>query len=311
MGTHIWTGASSGAWNTAGNWTGGVPTAGGDVYFLNNAVSVTSDLDQNAVTVGSLHIEQSYTGAIGTAAAYLAIGATNVYIGEHYGSGTPAGSGRLKLDLRAACTSMNIYNSATTATDTYLAPIQVISGANAITTLNVKKGKVGFCVGSPSETATITTASIYYDNSVTSDSVVEFGSGCTLTTLNKTGGDCVLRGLVTTINNDGGELICATTDNITALNIKAGIVTLTGLGTTTTYTIEGGTCYLDSHGTITTANCNGGVSDWLRTRNARTVTTLNQKPGSTVKIDKTSGVVTLTNNIIPADGRVSIQVQAA
>lgn len=311
MATKIWTGASSGAWGTAGNWSGGVPENGDDVYFLNNAVAVTSGLDQSAVTVASLHIEQSYTGSIGTATEYLAIGATNVYIGEHYGSGTPSGSGRLKLDLRAACTSFNVYNSASTATDTYLAPIQVISGANAITTLAVNKGKVGFCVGSPSETATITTANIGYDTSINNDAVVEFGVGCTLTTLNKTGGDVVLRGLVTTINNDGGELTTATTDNITTLAIRGGTVTLVNLGTVTTYTIEGGTCYLDKHGAITTSNCNGGVSDWIRTRNARTVTTLNIKPGATIRLDKTSGVVTLTNNVVPADGRVTIQVQSA
>lgn len=304
--------SSPASWATASNWSSGtVPVNGSDVYFTNNAVSVTYGLIQSAVTLTSLHIEQSYTGAIGTSAAYLAIGATNVYIGEHYGSGTPSGSGRIKLDLRAACTSFSVYNSASTATDTYLAPIQVISGANAITTFDVTKGKVGVGVGSPSETAAITTANIGYNTSVNNDAVVEFGVGCTLTTLNKTGGDVVLRGLVTTINNDGGELITATTDNITTLAIRGGTVTLVNLGTVTTYTIEGGTCYLDKHGAITTGNCNGGVSDWIRTRNARTITTLNIKPGATIKLDKTTGVVTLTNNVVPADGRVSIQVQSA
>jgi VCBS repeat-containing protein len=48
-----------------------------------------------------------------------------------------------------------VYGSATTATDVYLAPIQVKSGANTITTAYVKKGRVGFAVGSPSEAAVI------------------------------------------------------------------------------------------------------------------------------------------------------------
>lgn len=295
-------------WNTAANWSGGAVPGADDVWFTNNAVAVTYGMNQAAVTLSSLHIEQSYTGSIGSSSAYLKIGATNIYIGEHYGTGTPAGSGRIKLDLQAACTALEIYNSATTATDTYLAPIQITTGANAVTTAYIKKGKVGFSVGSPSETSTITALVMGYDKSVTNDAIVELGVGVTATAISKTGGTLTLRGLTTTINHDAGEMETATTDNITTLLVNGGTVTLTNLGTVTTYTINGGTCYLDKHGTITTANLYGGVSDWSRTRNARTITTPTAKAGATVRLDES--VVTLTNKLATT-GRVSVQVQAA
>lgn len=296
-------------WNTATNWSGGaVPVNSDDVYFTNNTVDVLYGLDQSAVTLDSLNVAQSYTGAIGTEDAYLQIGVTDVSIGEHYGSGSPAGSGRIKLDLQAACTSFEVYNSATTATDTYLAPIQVISGANAITTAYVKKGRVGFCVGSPSETAVITTLVMGYDTSITNDAIVELGPGVTVTTISKTGGTLSSLVAPTNLFHDGGEAELNATGNMTGINVKGGTVTVSNVGTVTLYTISSGTCYLDRHGVIATATLSGGVSDWSRTRHARTVTTPTMYAGATVRYDST--VVTFTNKITTS-GRVAVQAQAA
>lgn len=308
MATCIWTGASSGDWSTAGNWTGGVPGAGDTAFFSNNAVSVTSGLDQHTVALSALIIEQSYTGAIGTASAYLRVDVDDIYIGQHYGSGTPSGSGRIKLQLEGACASLNVYNSATTATDTYLAPIQICSNSQTITTARITKGRVGFAIGSPSETITITTLVQSYESSVNSDAVVQLGAGATVATISKTGGALYHRGLSTDIRNDAGELDLATTDNITSLTVSGGTVTAENIGTITTYTITGGTVYLDRHGTITTANCYGGVTDWLRSLDARTCTTVNSTTGATLRYDPS--IVTFTNKLAPS-GRVSVQVQAA
>jgi hypothetical protein len=112
--------ASGGAfWSTGANWsTGAVPTTGDDVVLQNSANPVLYGLDQSAVTLNSLSIDQSFTGTIGLPRAnsagyveyreqYLKIGATTVTIGR----GPGAGSGRIKLDTLAAQTTLRVLNS--------------------------------------------------------------------------------------------------------------------------------------------------------------------------------------------------------
>ncbi|MFO7897435.1 MAG: hypothetical protein R6V58_00070 [Planctomycetota bacterium] len=268
MATTLWTGdAGDNDWSTAGNWSNGVPANGDTVYFRDGSEDVTASLDQSAVTVTKLVIEQSYTGLIGTPSAYLQIGATTVHIGEHQGYGTPVGSGRLKLDLDSAATMVTVYNTAATPEEENLPPVRLLvdTVGSVDSTVDVLKGRVGIAV-EPDESSTIT-LSVGFRDSQSGDAEVVTGPGCTVDTLKTAGGDTECRAAPTTVTMDGGE------------------VALFGTGQVTTFTIEGGTCYPENTGGIAAANFNGGESDFTRSLAARVVTAANAKPGATIKWD--------------------------
>ena len=65
MSVRTWVGTTSGAWATTTNWLEStVPVTGDDVFFYNNSVPVTSDLDQHTVTLSSLTFDSSYTAQL-------------------------------------------------------------------------------------------------------------------------------------------------------------------------------------------------------------------------------------------------------
>lgn len=103
MATHTWTGAAAdNDYSTAGNWTGGVPTAGGDVVIGNNAagvsVAITAGLNQSAVAIASFRVDQSYNAIIGSGdgTTFLQLNTTGPVI---YDAGTSANA---SLDLSTA-----------------------------------------------------------------------------------------------------------------------------------------------------------------------------------------------------------------
>jgi len=293
MADRIWIGTDTGNegdWATAANWTGAaVPVNGDDVYFVDSSQSVTEGFAQGAVTLGSLNIAQSYTGLIGTAAGYLVINATVLRIGYHYGPGTPAGSGRIKLNLGAAASTAIIFNTGS-PDDSYLPAVRLLCN-HANTTVEVRKGTVGIAC-EPTETSTLSKVSVSYVSQVTADADVYIGAGVTLTTLDKSGGDCVLECAATTVTNGAGKLITA------------------GSGAITTMNCTGGTIESNSSGTITTCNAfDAGYIDFTKAQAARTVTTL--KIGNSARISLDPSIITLTNKIQPYDASGDVTLQAA
>ena len=295
MATKIWIGTDTGNegdWATAANWSpSGVPEAGDDVYFENSSQSVTEGFDQSAITLGSLHIAQSYTGYIGTASAYLQVSATVVEIGSHSGPGTPLGSGRLKIALGSVQSAITVNNSAASAADTYRTPIQ-LTNTHAASTLTVNKGKVGFCTGT-GETGQLATLTLNYVGNQSTDAEVYVGSGVTLATVKKYGGKLDIR--------------CA----VTTYTVYAGSDLIAGSGALGTIYVKGGTVESNTTGTITTAEVSGGTLDLSKSSAARTITTL--KVDSPGKIKYDPAVVTLTNKIQPitAAGVIAYQAQAS
>ena len=75
MAVKIWTGATDGDWSVAGNWSpSGVPASTDDVIIsAAYTVSITAGLNQSAVTLNSLTVEEGYSGAIGSKSADLQI----------------------------------------------------------------------------------------------------------------------------------------------------------------------------------------------------------------------------------------------
>lgn len=292
MATKIWTGATSGDWATAGNWDGGVPANSDDVILDNNAVDVDEGLDQSGVQLASLTITQSYTGRVGTAAAYLQIGATKVSIGSYSGPGYPGGSGRICLDVGTEPATIEVHDTSSSPTETYLPPVR-IKAADAATTVHVRKGRVGLaCV--PGETSTVASVNVSYSTNPASDAEVVIGSGVTMATLNQTGGVVTLQAAATTINLAGGTLHTR------------------GSGAITTLNVSGGACYASSTGTITNANVQGssttGSLDFTRSTLARTVTNLKLSAGGQVAYDP--AVLTVTTHVAPTSA-VRVAASAA
>lgn len=290
MTTKIWVGTSTpGDINVAANWSpSGVPEAGDDVYFENSSQNLTANLDAlAALTMASLHVAQSFTG-ICPADTYLEVAATVVEIGYHNGPGTPNGSGRLLLDLKSVQSAITIHNSASVSTDSNQPPIR-IKNTHASSTLEVRKGKVGFCTET-GVTGQLSTVTLNYVKQKASDAEVYIGSGVTLATLTQHGGKLDLR--------------CAAT----TLTVHDGSAVTSGSGAITTLNVNGGAVESNSTGTITAANVAGGLLDTTKSSAARTITTLKIDPPGKFKYDLAA--VTLTNKIQPIQTSGVIAFQA-
>lgn len=286
MATKLWTGTTSGSegdYGVAGNWSpSGVPVAADDVVIANSSQDILTNLDQSAVSLNSITIDQSYTGLIGTSASdFLQVAASTAVIGQaRTTTGTLTGSKRLNLDFGSstAC-DIQIYNSARTAQDQNRQPLR-LKAVNASSTLSVYGGSVAL---SDDNTDSSTLSSI-----TVKGGSLNVGQGVTLTTLTTNGGQVTIQSSVTTANCKGGTV-----------NHYDGISAST---VTTLTTSDTGIYNHYASGTITTANVNGGTLDLSRTEKAKTVTTLNIKRDATLVLD--TNVVTLTNDIIPESNKI-------
>lgn len=295
-------------WDTAANWsTDTVPVAADDVVFRDSGVSVYWGLDQAAVDLTSLIIEQSFTGVIGLARTafvtgadgstselrpeyrqdYLDVGWTTCRIGESHGPGSPAGSSRLKLDNdKAGASTTEIFDTGSSSADANLPAVRLLA-ANASADVYIRSapGGVGLAMDDPTETTTIGDLEISDD---TPASRVFVGEGVTLSTYTQQGGINSLRAAA----------------DVTAVTVKGGDLTMEGDGwAATTLTVEAGTVYAnhtDSPASLTTVNLDGGTLDGTQSRRARTWSTVNlRESGSTLRIDP--NVVTITTLNDPAD----------
>lgn len=277
MALKIWTGAVDGNAGTAGNWTGGTPVNGDDVFIGNsNAVSINAGLDQSAVNLASLTIDQSYSGTIGTTTAYLKYNyVTTVKIGENYGTSTPSGSQRIKLWFLDN-TNVIVYNTSFSSLDAGLPPLRLIfvASSGSGNHVYVKNGYLGVAM-EPGEASVVPLVDIAR---TAVNCNVQIGSGTTFTTLTKYAGDVVLRCAVTTITQDAGSILTE------------------GSGAITTITNNGGTFITNSTGTITTFNGIGGTLDASLSDIARTITTLNIYRDFNLRYDP--AVTTITNRVV-------------
>src|SRR5574341_249468 len=201
-------------WDNVDNWdASGVPVSTDDVYIQNSSVDILYGLAQSAVTLTSLHIAANYTGKIGlpdvntgsTASYYeyrakrLAISATTVQKGKGLGNG----SGRITLDVGANACTLNVFMTAT-PTETGLESI-LWKGTNAGNAVNVYKGSLGIGVEA-GDVATVATLRVGYTLNVQADSTVRCGTGVTLTTIDKSGGNLAIQSACTTITQTDGTL---------------------------------------------------------------------------------------------------------
>lgn len=261
------------------NWsTDALPTASDDVILGTGSVSIKYGLDQSSVAIGDFFVEPGYSGQIGRfedgVGYYLQIDPDDF---RYEGRGSLA-----LFDIGSANISPFIKSDGRASTSGRHAVY--IKGSN-IATLEVVKGDVGVAA-LKGDTATVATIICGFVSTPQQDVNMVIGEGVTLTTLTQTGGTC--------------ELKCgATTVNVSA----EGTLTTEGTGAITTMNAYG-TVYPNSTGTIGTLNAWGTV-DFSRDRSARTVTTLNLKPGAKVIVH--SGITITTLNGLGAGGSATLE----
>lgn len=301
-------------WDEADNWSDGVVPVNADVvYFENSSVNVCWGVDQAAVDLASLIIQQTYTGKIGldrtvfatssdgddTDATkseyrdhYLDIGWDVCDVGFHAGPGSPAGSQRLKLNNdKAGASTTTIHNTSFAASETGQTAVRLLAAhASADVLVRLAPGGVGIAVDEPAETSTVGTVSIS-DNSSSSRVVVS--SGVTLSAFEQQGGNNLLDAAA----------------GITSVACLDGILAIEGDFTITTLSVEGGVVndqHVKSSGNaVTTANLFGGTLDLTGSRQARTLATVALSKGATLKAD--SDVITITTLTEP-DGPYTLAV---
>ena len=161
----IWTnGNSDGDWSNAANWSGSVPTAGDNVFFTSEYTGhVTTNLDRTSDGVlGTVIVEDGYTGKIGTKAGYLQI---------KCGGLTFDGSGLCFIDVNTSVIDISVAGTGRAATGQQGLYLK----GSAIDELNVTGGTVGIAARA-GETATVATINV-------NGGTVNAGAGATLTTL--------------------------------------------------------------------------------------------------------------------------------
>ena len=276
--------------NDAVNWSAGtVPAGTEDVDIDNSSIPIWWNLGAlSAVTLTSLNIPASYSGAIGLPevnslgsnsfeeyrATYLAIAATTVNVGV----GSGPGIGRLKLNTGTAQTTINLWLTGG-ALDATPGEVFLWKGTHASNVVNNYRGS--FAAGAfAGELATIATFRNGFVTDQASDALSRMGGGCTLTTVTIGGGQLEMNSAATTVNLDAGVLTTQGSGAITTLNATSGTHNHLSSGTITTYNM--GPAAL---------NCPSDV--------AQTITTLNAKQNGGVLVAP-RGRLTLTNGIVPA-----------
>ncbi len=274
--TLYWISTSSTDPSVGANWsTGSAPVTGDTVYIVpiqGLSLAAIGAYDHSAVTLAAMYISAGYTGTIGTTSAYWQISSTLLYLGTPIGgSGSAAGSGRIKLNLGTVQSTIYVYSTAAVATESTGEPIR-IKGTHASNKIYMLgSGRVGVATDVPGEVATIS------EWDVTGNGTLNLGAGCTLTTGYQTQGTVNIGSAMTTITQTGGTLNTAGTAAITTISV-------------------GGTVVSSSSGTITTANLYGtGKLDLSQNPAARTVSTLNHyKGGQLILPAANPGAITLT-----------------
>jgi hypothetical protein len=252
--------------------TGSLPANGDDLVFSASANSCVFGLSAlSGVTLDSLTVDQSFTGKIGLARnnpagyveyrpQYLGVGATTITIGNGPGNG----SGRIKIDNGSVQTTLNVFNSGQPSDAGYKAILW--QGTNSSNVVNISKGSfaAGYLEG---DAATLATLRQGYQTNQNGDTDVLLGPGCTLTTINKTGGALAINSSFTTLDQGPG---------------KAGTTSIVG-GTPGTMVITGGTLVYRTAGDYTALAVGvSGIADFSQDPRARSGTNTTLNAGGTL-----------------------------
>ena len=274
MANRIWIGGAGGAtttWSTAANWSPAtVPITGDNVYIYgqDTMYDIDAGLDASAVTLAVLQVDQSYTGKIGTASAYLQVGATNCIIGLNPLNTVSSGSGRININFGAVQTTMKVFATSQSATSTGVQPVQVL-GTHASNALYVMGGLVGVASLTAAEVSTYSTIGLVKAPGSPPDVIL--GKGVTITTLN------MAAGRLLSVDDD-----VSPTKTYTTFYQSGGTATVFGGTIFTTLSIYNSESKFIRRctGTITTLNLGNATFDGSQDQRALTITSTNLYKGA-------------------------------
>jgi hypothetical protein len=242
--TRIWSGASTTAFATAGNWDSGVPVSGDSAVFP--ALAAGKDVvgsDQSAILLANLTVEPGCFSNFGSRLAYLKLDVDDLIY---------EGSGYAFLNLVNTTSVLVEAVGSAPATGSY--GLDLIGGTNAYLRLEPGNGKsVGVAAGA-TQTATFTTLEALTGN-------ITLGSGLTSTTISSQATNLYAYCSPTTYNQNGGA------------GYWLG-------GIPATINVNSGTLYIQSATTMPAVAMNGGVLDLTRDARAKTITSLTGTGGT-------------------------------
>lgn len=245
----------------AANWsTNALPTTGDDVYVTGTSQGLLYNLSAlSSVVLGTLTVDTTFTGQIGLPAQnangyeeyrprYWQIQTPT----ETYLAGSGAGAPLIQRDNGSQAWSVNV--AATGSPIVQGRPALLLKGSSGSNVLTVTRGVVGSAID-PGDTATWQTVNIGYQTSQRTDVTLTLGAGCTVATIDQTGG------------------IVNVLTSVTTWTQQAGTTSFYGTGTLTTLDVEGGTFAYQSNGTCTTLTVGtSGTVDYRSDPRSRTVT---------------------------------------
>lgn len=256
MAQKTWTGAVSGDWSAAGNWEStAVPIAGDDVRIPAGSPDIDAGLNQSAVALGDVIVEEGYTGTIGYSTnnvhTYLQIDPDRFEF---------AGTGEARIDLGAAAIAALVKNAGSGGTGTHGLYLK----GTALTSLSVGGGDVGIASVHGS-TSTVTKVDVVNDSAS-----LTIGEGCLFTTAAVHAGTATIRSgsTLATLNVYGGDVAVEEVSPLLNVNVYAGDLDL------------------NTTGTVTNLNCHGGDTSMLQSGSTRVVTTATIYPGAAFSYDK-------------------------
>ena len=258
------------------------PATGDRVNFTSNGNAGSSGLDSPTITLASCDIEASYTGFLGSATSderHIAI--TSLDIGRNLGSGSPAGSGRILLDLGTAQNTTRVYRTASTGLDTNREALR-IRGTHTSNAITVYNGSVGLGTNALGDLATFALSQF--------GGTVIGGTALTLKDTLVDGTSAVLK--ILNGVNSGATLI-----------LKQGEVQAYGTGTIPTLKLVDSGSFKDySTGTYTTTTV-GDDATLFASSGAKTFTTLNLY--GVLDLSSATGAITVsTCNVLSEDATV-------
>ncbi|MCK9569306.1 hypothetical protein M0R72_10250 [Candidatus Pacearchaeota archaeon] len=269
---------------TPANWSGAaLPVDDDTIIIEKGSGSIYYGLDQLEITPDLFIDEHDATETIGLPR----VNETGLYpeYREQYLKISPdvcvvnGGTGRLKLNTGTVQTAITILNTGTPAEDGLGAVIW--KGTHASNAVSVTKGDLSIAPFA-GEVATVLTLKMGYYSSPDTDAIVRCGSGVTLGTIIK----------------NGGNLTCdTTTAAIASFTNSAGEATIYGMtNAVTSLSVYGGRVYYSTAGTLTAAVIMAeGVLDFSRDMRSKTVTAI-QTYGQNTIFDPAS-VVTFSGGI--------------
>lgn len=279
------------------NWTAGAPANSQTLVFDNGSVPCKYNISTSLTGI-VLNVNAGYSGQIGLPlinadgqVTYNEYRTTSLTLAGGTAVINSTGINRCNLAFGANTTTIRVLSTgARLDTNT---PVVLVIGGNGSSELDISKGDVGiaFYQGQAATFPVIKTG--YIANPLQDVSLI-VGSGATLTTVTKNGGNARISSNVTTVTQD----------------VLGGTLTIADAATVTTLNAYGGTVAISSTGTIGTINAYGqAIIDADQDPRARTITNpINvYSTGVTVKDNQkaiNSGTLSLATS-----GLASVNVQ--